>query len=196
MGLLRSISGFCLSLALARPTTSSQVPPPVAHTLNGSYYGIHNRHFYQDLFLGIPFAQPPVADLRLRPPTSLNTSWTGSRNATEYGFACIGYGEDTFIGGHNYVDENCLTLNVVRPSGYEGRKLPVGVWIYGFVPYRIYRKSLNSRLEEDGSKVLVSIRDTISLLSWNSRRKSTSLSSVSASTTASLAGDFYGRKKS
>ena len=116
---------------LAAPTQVPIPGAPIAIVRNGSYYGVHNDHFYQDLFLGVPFAQPPVGDLRLQVPQSLNQSWSGYHNATQYGYACYGYGEDTFIGGHNYVSEDCLTLNIVRPSGYEGQELPVAVWIYG-----------------------------------------------------------------
>ncbi len=118
---------------LGLPVSSSQrpCPPPKVSVRNGSYFGIHSTNYKQDFFLGIPFAQPPVDDLRLRIPASLNRSWTHIRPATEYGYACIGYGEDTAIGANNYVSEDCLTLNIVRPSGYEDAKLPVGVWIYG-----------------------------------------------------------------
>lgn len=123
---------FHLSLiaaTLASPLHSHE--SPIVTVFNGSYLGIHNLHFKQDFFLGIPFAQPPIAGLRLRVPQSLNTTWSELRNATEYSPACIGYGEDTYIGAGNFTSEDCLTLNVVRPMGYEGKKLPVGVWIYG-----------------------------------------------------------------
>ena len=116
---------------LAAPTQVPVSGAPIANLRNGSYYGVHNDHFYQDFFLGVPFAQPPVGELRLQVPQSLNKSWTGYHNATQYGHACYGYGEDTFIGGDNYVSEDCLTLNIVRPSGYEGQELPVAAWIYG-----------------------------------------------------------------
>ena len=71
-------------------------------------------------FLGIPFAQPLVGELRLQVPEGLNTSWTTARNATEYSLVCVGYNQ-TFG-----ASENCLTLNIVRPSGvgFE-EKLPV-----------------------------------------------------------------------
>lgn len=104
---------------------------PAAILKNGSYYGVHSPQHNQDFFLGVPFAQPPVGDLRLRRPQSLNSTWHGIRGATEYGYACVGYGEDTFIGGKNHVSEDCLTLNIVRPTGRPGGKLPVVVWIYG-----------------------------------------------------------------
>src|SRR5450432_1208329 len=75
---------------------NQQRDEPTVTIRNGSYYGIHSSQYKQDFFLGIPFAQPPVGDLRLQLPASLNTSWAGLRNATEYGPACFGYGEDTF----------------------------------------------------------------------------------------------------
>lgn len=70
--------------------------------------------------------RPPVGDLRFRTPQSLNSTWSGTRNATEYSPECIGYGMDTWSQG-NYVSEDCLTLNVVRTRG-SGEKLPVLVW--------------------------------------------------------------------
>ncbi|TVY83757.1 Lipase [Lachnellula suecica] len=119
------------SIHLTNALPTADLTHPIAHIRNGSYYGTHNTHFNQDFFLGVPFAQPPVKDLRLRPPMSLNNTWTGLKNATEYGYACIGYGEDTEIGGGDYVSEDCLSLNIVRPAGYEHEELPVAVWIYG-----------------------------------------------------------------
>lgn len=44
----------------------------------------------------------------------------------------MGLGEDTQVAINNYVKEDCLTMNVVRPAGYDGNaKLPVLVWIHG-----------------------------------------------------------------
>lgn len=128
--LLALLNFSATAYALPNIVTSTA---PIVETLNGSYYGIHNDAYNQDFFLGVPFAQPPLNELRLRPPVSLNFTWSGLRNATEYGYACYGYGEDTQIGGNNYVSEDCLTLNIVRPSGCEDKALPVLLWIYGFV---------------------------------------------------------------
>jgi para-nitrobenzyl esterase len=69
-------------------------------------------------FLGIPFAAPPVGDLRWRPPTAA-AAWSGERDATKAGAVC-------------QRNEDCLYLNVVRPANARpGAKLPVMVWIHG-----------------------------------------------------------------
>ncbi|KAH7030570.1 uncharacterized protein B0I36DRAFT_362408 [Microdochium trichocladiopsis] len=55
-----------------------------ASTLNGTYVGRRNAYYSQDEFLGIPYAVPPVGDLRFRSPISLNITWCGAREAREY----------------------------------------------------------------------------------------------------------------
>ncbi|KAK8016798.1 carboxylesterase family protein [Apiospora rasikravindrae] len=119
------LAGF----ACALPACDSK---PVATVQNGSYYGVLNPTFNQDNFLGMPYAQPPTGDLRFRAPQPLNESWDGLRNATEYSPQCFGYGSDTWVLG-NYVSEDCLTINVIRPHGVgkDETKLPVALWIHG-----------------------------------------------------------------
>ncbi|KAF5392122.1 hypothetical protein D9757_003310 [Collybiopsis confluens] len=96
---------------------------------NGTYTGLTVPSFQQEHFLGMPYAQQPVNDLRFAAPLSLNTSWTGTRNAASYSPICIGFGgDDTGF----QLSEECLTLNVVRPEGVkEGSNVPVMLWIYG-----------------------------------------------------------------
>lgn len=98
---------------------------PTAQTLNGTYEGLYLPDWDQDAFLGMPYAQPPTGQLRYRWPQSVNTSFDGVRNATQYGFSCMQYGQ-TFE-----LSEDCLTINVVRPAGEPSEPLPVLVWIYG-----------------------------------------------------------------
>ena len=59
-------------------------PAPSVKVLNGSYTGVQNECYNQDLFLGIPYAKPPVGDLRFRAPASLDSSWSGAREAVKY----------------------------------------------------------------------------------------------------------------
>lgn len=113
-------------LALASPLNATQETVPTATVKNGTYNGVYNPKYNQDFFLGIPYAQPPVGDLRFRNPVSLNSSWQAPVDATEFSPACHQFPpEDT------PTSEDCLTLNVVRPSGMEDVQLPVGVWIHG-----------------------------------------------------------------
>lgn len=130
-----SLTIFLSCLALLSPAsaavTKRQNAPsaPTAVVKNGTYTGRYEPAYGTDYFLGMPYAQPPVGDLRFHVPVSLNTSWPGSKNATEYGPECIGYGLDTESQG-NYVSEDCLTINVVRSHG-SGDNLPVVFWIHG-----------------------------------------------------------------
>jgi len=82
-------------------------------------------------FLGIPYAAPPVGNLRWKPPMP-PAGWDGVRKATDFGSHCMQgkvYGDMSFRdpGG----SEDCLTLNVWVPTKTAGAKLPVMVWIYG-----------------------------------------------------------------
>ncbi|KAF2726003.1 carboxylesterase family protein-like protein [Polychaeton citri CBS 116435] len=110
------------------PPTYGNDGPPTVHLKNGSYTGVHNSHYNQDFFLGVPFAQPPVEGLRFRNPASLNTTWTGTSEADAYASECVGYGGDQI--GYDQ-SEDCLYLNIIRPAGYEGQALPLAVWIHG-----------------------------------------------------------------
>ncbi|KAL6703349.1 hypothetical protein ACN47E_009767 [Coniothyrium glycines] len=102
---------------------------PSATVKNGTYTGVYSEQYDQDYFLGIPYAQPPVGDLRFRTPSGLyNTSWSGSKPATQYSSECYGYGSDQW----NYpVSEDCLYINIIRPAGREAEKLPIAFWIHG-----------------------------------------------------------------
>lgn len=82
-------------------------------------------------FKGIPYATPPVGDLRWRAPQPA-LHWDGVRDATEFGADCmqVPFPQDQAkIRGP--LSEDCLFLNVWRPAESAAQKLPVIVWIYG-----------------------------------------------------------------
>ena len=73
-----------LATALFIGLGASNAVAPTARVKNGSYIGTYTPEYDQDFFLGIPYAQPPVGDLRFRNPVSLNTTWEDSKPATQY----------------------------------------------------------------------------------------------------------------
>ncbi|KAF2477571.1 cholinesterase [Lindgomyces ingoldianus] len=120
---------MCATLAAPLNSLRGYISPPSVTIKNGTLEGIHSGEYGQDFFLGIPFAQPPVGSLRFRVPQPINTSWTSTYSAKQYSAACIGYGSDEWP--YSSLSEDCLYLNVIRPSGYEDQKLPVAYWIHG-----------------------------------------------------------------
>ena len=118
-------------MILLRQLAWSQGDSPVAHVVNGTYQGLYSLAYKQDFFLGMPYSQAPIGNLRLRAPQPLNSAWPDVRNASQYSPECIGYGSDQWVLG-NRVSEDCLSINVVRPHGTQnGSVLPVAVWIHG-----------------------------------------------------------------
>jgi para-nitrobenzyl esterase len=76
---------------------------------------------------GIPYAAPPVGDLRWTPPQA-PTAWTEAREAVAYGDQAA-QNPTYALFGEGGVSEDCLYLNVTAPRDAEG--LPVMVWFHG-----------------------------------------------------------------
>lgn len=72
---------------LASPAGSLYGGSPMVTVKNGTIKGKYSPEYDQDFFLGVPFAQPPVGDLRFTIPQSANTSWDGVYDATKYSSA-------------------------------------------------------------------------------------------------------------
>lgn len=76
--------------AIVHAAPSANSPTATIH--NGTYSGVHSSTYGQDFFLGMPYAQQPVGNLRFTVPQPLNESWDEIRDAKEYSDICVGYG--------------------------------------------------------------------------------------------------------
>ena len=82
-------------------------------------------------FKGIPYAAPPVGDLRWKPPAPVK-AWEGMRAADTWGPRCV---QSDRLGPldplNSRMDEDCLYLNIWTPAKASESALPVMVWIHG-----------------------------------------------------------------
>jgi len=116
-------------VALAPPALANEVyyePRPVLETKQGKLQGVERNGMV--MFKNIPYAAPPVGDLRWRPPQPAR-NWTGVRDASRTGQACMQPLIDGLTNELVPGSEDCLTLNVFAQKG--AKKQPVMVWIHG-----------------------------------------------------------------
>jgi para-nitrobenzyl esterase len=103
--------------------------PSVVHTAAGAVRGTVGGDFRS--FLGIPFAAPPLGELRWQAPRPA-ARWRGVRDATSFASPCPSL--PTIVAGASGVgstNEDCLYLNVYTPRSGTRHHLPVMVWIHG-----------------------------------------------------------------
>jgi para-nitrobenzyl esterase len=111
-------------------------PPHTVQISNGLVAGVANQDTGVRIFKGIPFAEPPIGDLRWKPPQPVK-DWKGVRPAIQFGPRCMQhpvFGDMNFHS--NGMSEDCLYLNVWTPYRTMGasaikKLLPVLVYFYG-----------------------------------------------------------------
>lgn len=125
-----------LLCALSLPSLTAQVVP----TAQGKVEGQRQPNSTITVFKGIPFAAPPVGDLRWRAPQP-PAAWQGVRQATAFGASCMQpiiqsmlpmhmpWTEEFLT--HGKVSEDCLFLNIWTPKPGSQANLPVIVFIHG-----------------------------------------------------------------
>jgi para-nitrobenzyl esterase len=175
----RVVVGLALALALAGcaseppaalpaadPATLRQ--PPAGDVVGAA--GTHGGHAW----LGIPYAEPPVGELRWRAPQPL-LPWTGTREALAFGASCPQFasavgGDASAEPGTLVGDEDCLTLNVYAPAlagPAADARLPVMVWIHGggntIGTARFYD---GSRLASRHRVIVVTLNYRLGALGW------------------------------
>ena len=105
---------------------SSSTAPPTVSLDSGMVRGIDAGRAEE--FLGIPYAAPPVGDLRWKPAAPV-APWSGIRDATTLPVACA---QLPSTNGPGSDAEDCLYLSVYRPAHTAAAKrLPVMIWIHG-----------------------------------------------------------------
>lgn len=131
---LRRIDGHCLArqalaflLAVAAGSTSTASAVPVL-TESGPLEGVQQNDIR--VFKGIPFAAPPLGELRWRAPQAAS-AWTGVRHADQFAPICMQHGSYPEDAPPEPMSEDCLYLNIWAPQDAKDGTLPVMVWIYG-----------------------------------------------------------------
>ncbi len=114
-----------LALAVSLASGALAAPPgaPIVATQDGMVQGASEGDVI--VFRGIPYAAPPVGDLRWRPPLP-PARWSGTRMATAFAPDCPGEFPD-----RARMAEDCLYLNLWTKGIDPAAKRPVMVWIYG-----------------------------------------------------------------
>ncbi len=127
---LKPLAAVILS-SLFTVSMSHAADPLQIKTDKGKVEGAYTVDQKVMAFKGIPFAAPPVGDLRWKPPQPA-AKWKDVRATKDFGSHCIqsgGYPDMLF---HDPgPSEDCLTLNVWTPANAKKGSLPVMVWIYG-----------------------------------------------------------------
>ncbi|KAJ7258780.1 carotenoid ester lipase precursor [Mycena haematopus] len=139
-------AGILAFLLEARVAAGAALAAPTVTLDSGTFIGTAGTNTQS--FFGIPFAEPPVGNLRYRLPVA-NPAYTGTFNATAMGPGCpqqaielpilTGLPQEAVDDVVNSIfatvfpsAEDCLTINVIKPTAATAKsKLPVVAWIFG-----------------------------------------------------------------
>lgn len=131
----RGLSGFflfiCLDLIRFSPgSPTSELESSIVKTDTGYVSGTITNGIRE--YRGIPYASPPVGDLRWKPPKPA-LPWEGVKQTREFGAVCPQLSARDPLTGEIYANmsEDCLYLNVWTPAKQVEEKLPVMVFIHG-----------------------------------------------------------------
>jgi para-nitrobenzyl esterase len=123
------ILGLLAAAVVLGSVEPAQSQVSTAKVTGGDVQGVVNGNVSS--FKGIPFASPPVGELRWKAPKPVQ-SWSGVKKTDAFAPGCM---QDvrlaTMMGGPQNFSEDCLYLNVWTAAKSRTDKLPVMVWIYG-----------------------------------------------------------------
>jgi para-nitrobenzyl esterase len=152
---MKNLSLFLLILILLA-LASCNDSNPVLTIEGGKIAGVPTPTKGVIAYKGIPFAAPPVGDLRWKEPQPV-VPWEGVKKADTYGDAASQttwdpesfYGREWRASGSVPFTEDCLYLNIWTPAaGKKDKKLPVAMWIHGGG----YREGFAYEPEMDGGE--------------------------------------------
>ena len=118
------------AVAQKKSKADGTLPSNQVRTANGLIEGITEASGLR-IFKGVPFAAPPVGDLRWKAPQPVQ-DWEGVRKADQFGPSPVQtnvFGDMKFRSDSK--SEDCLYLNVWTPAGNDTKGLPVLVYFYG-----------------------------------------------------------------
>lgn len=126
---IRGLTHLALLLAVMAPVPAAAADGPVVDAPAGKVQGSEAKGIR--IFKGIPYAAPPVGELRWTPPHAV-TDWQDVRDATKFGAACMQpkpRGPSIYAWDLPAMSEDCLSLNIWAPENAKGA--PVFLWIHG-----------------------------------------------------------------
>lgn len=127
MKIRAKMTALLMALGLVANVNAAQ--PNQVETLNGTLQGVSQNGITS--FLGVPYAKPPVGELRWKAPVPAD-KWQGVKVADKFAAQCP-QNDDLGVFASKGGAEDCLYLNVYvnEKARASGEKLPVLVWIYG-----------------------------------------------------------------
>jgi len=127
MKLFIQVLAVAMAIYLAAPVFAEETP--VVDAPAGRVRGVASGEVH--VFRGVPYARPPLGELRWRPPVQL-PRWEGEREATNFGAACVqppSPERSIYYSTYAAMSEDCLFLNIWAPA--KAKKAPVMFWIHG-----------------------------------------------------------------
>ena len=128
----RTVCALAIAAVVAGISAQLHADSPTVKTAEGKVIGKTINNGQVKAFLGLPYAAPPVGELRWHAPQP-PVKWKGERDATNFGAHCAQpHVYDDMIFQDAAGSEDCLFLNVYAPAGATASsKLPVMFWIHG-----------------------------------------------------------------